>query len=70
MAFSQYFSLGESDWAKQRVIALDFWTEDTPTYEEDTVADGYSESFHVWSAFLRRKSIGFAGRGNAFGQKN
>lgn len=28
----QYFSLGESDWFRQRVIALDVWTADTPSW--------------------------------------
>ena len=37
---SKYFSLGESDWAKQRIIALNFWTGDTPSWEEQTDADG------------------------------
>jgi hypothetical protein len=46
MEFSKYFSLGESDWAKQRVIALDFWTGDSPTWEEDTVANSIYEISH------------------------
>ncbi len=37
---SKYFSLGASDWAKQRVIALNFWTGDTPSWEEHTSPDG------------------------------
>lgn len=28
----QYFSLGPSDWFRQRVVALDFWTSDSPTW--------------------------------------
>jgi hypothetical protein len=28
----QYFSLGASDWFRQRVIALDVWTADSPTW--------------------------------------
>jgi outer membrane protein assembly factor BamA len=31
---SKYFSLGDSDWAKQRIIALNFWTGDTLTWEK------------------------------------
>ncbi len=31
---SKYFSLGKSNWARQRVIALNFWTGDTPSWEE------------------------------------
>jgi hypothetical protein len=37
---SKYFSLGSSDWARQRIIALNLWTGDTPTWEEQTRADG------------------------------
>jgi hypothetical protein len=37
---SKYFSLGASDWAKQRIVALNFWTGHTPTWEEDTDANG------------------------------
>ena len=37
---SKYFSLGASDWAKQRIIALNLWTGDTPTWEEQTHTDG------------------------------
>ena len=37
---SKYFSFGDSDWAKQRILALNFWTGDTPTWEEHTNADG------------------------------
>jgi hypothetical protein len=31
---SKYFSLGESDWAKQRVIALNLWTGSSPSWDE------------------------------------
>lgn len=34
----QYFSLGESDWFRQRVIALDVWTVATPSWQQR--ADG------------------------------
>ncbi len=37
---SKYFSLGSSDWAKQRIIALNVWTGDTPSWEEHTNSDG------------------------------
>ncbi|MDH3329426.1 MAG: BamA/TamA family outer membrane protein [Desulfobulbaceae bacterium] len=36
---SKYFSLGKSDWARQRIIALNFWTGDAPGWEEH-LADG------------------------------
>ena len=28
---SKHFSLGESNWAKQRIVALNFWTGDSPS---------------------------------------
>jgi hypothetical protein len=37
---SKYFSLGSSDWAKQRILALNFWTGDTPSWEEQTDING------------------------------
>jgi len=36
--FSKYFNLGNSDWFRQKVVALNFWTSNTPTWEE--TADG------------------------------
>ncbi len=38
--FDKYFSLGESDRFRQRVIAFDFWTIDTPSWETTTTASG------------------------------
>lgn len=37
---SKYFSIGESRWAKQRVIALNAWTGDSPSWKEDINEDG------------------------------
>jgi hypothetical protein len=37
---SKYFSMGKSAWAKQRVIALNFWTGDSPTWEENINENG------------------------------
>lgn len=37
---SKYFSLGKSDWASQRVIALNFWTGLSPTWEVNTDQQG------------------------------
>ncbi|WP_319550467.1 BamA/TamA family outer membrane protein [Desulfogranum marinum] len=37
---SKYFSLGPSEYARQRIIALNFWTGDAPSWEETTNADG------------------------------
>jgi len=37
---SKYFSLGSSDWARQRIIALNFWTGDTPSWDEQNNLDG------------------------------
>lgn len=35
MDLSKYFNLGESDWFNQRVLALNFWTSNTPSWERD-----------------------------------
>jgi hypothetical protein len=40
---SKYFSLGTSDWAKQQVVALNFWTGDAPTWEEKLNNEGNIE---------------------------
>ena len=37
---SKYFSLGSSTWARQRIIALNLWTGDTPSWDEETNPDG------------------------------
>jgi len=37
---SKYFSLGESDWARQRVINLNFWTGDALSWDETTDEHG------------------------------
>lgn len=37
---SKYFSLGSSEWARQRIIALNLWTGDAPSWEEHTNSDG------------------------------
>jgi hypothetical protein len=37
---SKYFSLGSSDWAKQRIIALNMWTGMSTSWQEQTNADG------------------------------
>jgi len=36
----KYFSLGSSEKFRQRVIALDFWTVDTPTWNDFDMVDG------------------------------
>lgn len=38
---SKYFSLGKSDWASQRIVALNFWTGLSPTWEVTTDENGY-----------------------------
>ena len=43
---SQYFSLGSSAWARQRVVALNFWTGDTPGWDEQTRTDGKIQVDH------------------------
>lgn len=40
---SKYFSLGSSDLARQRVIALNFWTGDAPSWEENINSAGQVE---------------------------
>jgi hypothetical protein len=37
---SKYFSLGESRWARQRVVALNFWTGDSPSWTEEINEEG------------------------------
>jgi outer membrane protein assembly factor BamA len=37
---SKYFFLGSSDWAKQRIIALNLWTGETPSWEEQIDENG------------------------------
>ena len=39
---SKYFSLGGSDWARQRIIALNAWTAYSPSWEVATDAQGAS----------------------------
>jgi len=43
--FSQYFSLGATENARQRVIAFNFWTVDSPTWNNSHTEDG-KEIFH------------------------
>ncbi len=43
--YSQYFSLGATESARQRVIAFNFWTVDSPTWNESHTEDG-TEVFH------------------------
>ncbi len=40
---AKFFYLGSSDWARQRVLALDVWTADAPTRNETTLPSGYVE---------------------------
>ena len=37
---SKYFSMGESNWAKQRVFALNAWTGSSPSWTEETNNEG------------------------------
>lgn len=43
---SKYFSLGTSDWAKQRVLAFNGWTGDAPTWRETVDEDGNTVISH------------------------
>jgi hypothetical protein len=40
---SKYLSYGESTWARQRVLALNFWTGDSPSWDEETNSEGFVE---------------------------
>ena len=42
---AKYFSFGPSDWARQRVVALNFWTGDTPSWDRQ-VRDGETVITH------------------------
>jgi outer membrane protein assembly factor BamA len=37
---AKFFSMGKTDWARQRVLALNFWTGDCPTWNETTLENG------------------------------
>lgn len=41
-AASKYFDLGGNDWANQQVLALSFWTADTPSWNSAEVLNGKS----------------------------
>lgn len=43
---SQYFNLGETGKARQRVLALDVWTSDVPTWNSSHTGDNGEEIFH------------------------
>lgn len=40
---AKFFSLGDSHWSRQRVLALDFWTGDAPTWNETVLPNGLIE---------------------------
>lgn len=62
---SKYFSLGESNWARQRVVALNFWTGDTPSWKNTIDADG-NEVVHHRPPFLEGAKLGGFYRMRAF----
>ncbi|MEA1890836.1 MAG: BamA/TamA family outer membrane protein [Pseudomonadota bacterium] len=37
--FSKYFNLGDSDWFRQKAVALNFWTSNSPSWEESANGD-------------------------------
>jgi len=43
---SKYYSLGSSDWARQRVVALNFWTGYSPSWDEELDANGNIDVTH------------------------
>ena len=42
---SKFFSFGETSWWRQRVLAFNFWTGNTPTWDSSSIEDG-QEIFH------------------------
>lgn len=40
---TKYFSFGESERARQRVVALNFWTGDAPSWDEEINSEGFVE---------------------------
>lgn len=46
LELEKYFSLGATKRARQRVIALNFWTVDSPTWDESHTGSGGSTVFH------------------------
>jgi len=54
---SKYFSLGDSRWSRQRIIALNFWTGDSPTSKTSVDADG-NEVVHSAPPFTQGASLG------------
>ncbi len=54
---SKYFSLGSSEWARQRIIALNVWTGDTPSWNEQNNPDG-SVSVTERPPFYEGSSLG------------
>lgn len=55
---SKYFSLGNSRWFKQSVLALHFWTIDTPSWQSETV-DGEVRISHRPPAYTGAVLGGF-----------
>ena len=39
---TKFFSLGKTDRARQRVLAFDAWTGDSPTWNETTLDNGFT----------------------------
>ncbi len=54
---SKYFSFESSSWARQRIVALNVWTEDTPSWNEKNNADG-SVSVTERPPFYERATLG------------
>ena len=51
-SISQYASLGESDWFRQRVVALHGWTADTPTWDVGPEGEPQGRPPHYEGAVL------------------
>ena len=43
---SQFWNLGETDKAQQRVVAFDFWTSHSPSWNDSSTGDDGEEVFH------------------------
>lgn len=54
---SKYFSLGESRWASQRILAINFWTGDSPTQKITIDANG-NEVVHNAPPFTQGATLG------------
>jgi len=62
---AQYFDLGESDWFRQQVLALNLWTAGSPTFERQELPNGL-ESVDRRPPHFRAPNLGGFWRMRAF----